>query len=559
MTKDIFRYILAVSNSSFQALQEWENVNEDYLSWLSRHCFYSARINRAFFKCYKNSVKTWGRLADRKIYQQDLIDLLIDILQNHYKKRNKFFKNNEKQAKKLFIRQSLIQGYLFLLKNLVKSAVSLSESYSFSNPHDKKSFVIARNFPSHSFSLSVSQNKLICSFGDYLKKTVEPKQKFSLISLDEYTRPSALCEQQKKSPSNNLKPKSYDREKLRKKKSVRSLIIGVCQLSALLLKDSMRSKWNFTLFYLTVHRYCSARPFSILDQKIKNSKSSVYKNYVLGFSSAVKYPIHTTPKPVEFLYARNVYNPPEMKYDLNKSTNSCGKKNRLDFLTINVLRISRAAAGFSDLLHEINKTKKALNRKYKISLPIQSIHCEPHMPVSLGFEREDKQPKSSTKNNIIAIFDTPPDTRENQMERTIFGDLTHDLFIVVKFLNDLVEICSEFSFDIWHKPKYSLENYSPEYQLIIKKLKAQYKKSYKLVSPYSSPASIFKNCSASFSYVGSSIQEMCKQKNNNSYTYVPICIDIIARKNRQYIISGKQELRKKLNEIKKNQYAKCRR
>ena len=100
MTKAIQDYMLTIFNCSYQALQEWKEVDEDYPKWLKRHHFFSGRINRAFIKCYKDSVRSWPKIKDEIFQKQELVDLMQGILQEHLKYRFSIYKRNEKQTKK---------------------------------------------------------------------------------------------------------------------------------------------------------------------------------------------------------------------------------------------------------------------------------------------------------------------------------------------------------------------------------------------------------------------------------------------------------------------------
>jgi hypothetical protein len=222
--------------------------------------------------------------------------------------------------------------------------------------------------------------------------------------------------------------------------------------------------------------------------------------------------------------------------------------------------LSRPAAGFSNLPQELNVLKRIINCICNVRLPVERLRCEPFTPTNLGFEIQDKLPRFRRKSHIIIVFDTPPDSRVGQIQRSIFGDLTHDFFVVSQFLEDIVEVASAKGFVIFHKPKYSLENYTIQYRNLVDQLKVKYKSSYKHISPYGNTSPLLVDCGASISFFGSSTFAISKKFCSSSYAYIPNSIITLADKKDKAMIAGRNELCSKLDKIKeKSKYVKSRR
>ena len=562
MTKAIQDYMLTIFNCSYQALQEWKEVDENYPKWLRRHQFFSGRINRAFIKCYKDSVRSWPKIKGEIFQKQELVDLMQGILQEHLKYRFSIYKRNKKQTKKTFICKSIVKSYSLLALSLVRSMKYLAKCYTPPSRSDEKMIVIVKDFPSHGFSISERPQKISCSFGDYLKKRLN-KKKISILSIDEYTRPSKAKEKQAKwggIQNKTKRVKELQREVLKSNISILSFFSGFASLLNYLIRERKQLARKYDLWFLVIHRACCSKAFSELCKHLKATGSTIYKNYFLGFSGAIGYPMNTLPEPIEFLYAANVYNPPHHAYNANHSDTRKKRKYKLRELTLSTLTLSRSAAGFSDLPKEINVLKRIINQNCNVSLPVRNLRCEPFAPANLGFEYENKLPEIRNTSGIIAVFDTPPDSREGQIGRSIFGDLTHDFFVVSQFLEDIVEVASTKGFFIFHKPKYSFENYTSQYRNLVYKLRDKYKDSYHLISPYNSLAPLLTNCRASFSFIGSSTYVISKKYCSYSFAYIPNSIIALADNNNKDIIAGRTELSTRLDKIRKRtRYVKSRR
>jgi len=562
MTKAIHNYMLTIFNCSYQALQEWGQVDEDYPKWLARHQNYVGRINRAFIKCYKDSVKSWPKIENKSFHQQELVNLLQEIIQDHLKYRSSLFKGYGKLNKKYFIWNSAVQSYYLFVKNFVRSIKSLAQCYTIPRKVERSTIVIVKNFPSHGFSLSKQRQKTGFSFGDYLKKHLRDK-KVSVLSIDEYKRPSQAKEHKDKLgrlQKNASKVKELKREVLQSNMAVLSFFSGLASLLTYMVRERKQNGWRYDLWFSNIRRLCCSKAFSELCKKVNATGSTIYKNYFLGYSGTLGFPIHAFPEPIEFLYAANVCNPPQMNYG---TLHSIGKQNRnykMCELTLTALKVSRSSAGFSHLPKEVNEVKQIINRTFNVCLPVPKLKCDPLTPTSLGFESEYELPRTRKQSCIIALFDTPPDSRDGQIGRSIFGDLTHDFFVVQKFLEDIVDVAAAKGFVIFHKPKYSFANYIFQYRNLVDKLRDKYKDSYHLISPYNSLAPLLTNCRASFSFIGSSTHVISKKYCLYSFVYIPNSIIALAENNDKDIIAGRNELSTRLDKIrKKTRYVKSRR
>jgi len=564
MTLALSNYIRTISNCSYKALKEWEHGIEDYPHWLMRHQHYSGRINRAFIKAFKNSVKFWPKTINENILQQELLDFLYEILLDHYKYRAFLLKKRWKSCSKgIFIKTSLVRAYYFILVSLVKSLASMAKYYSLPNELSGKKLVIARNFPSHAFSITKQRNKSTYSFGSYLQKKLTTNERRNIISIDEYTRPSKAKEINTKPNVTNFrtqKPCSMPRKILKSRTALFPLLDGAKTLIALLCRNVCSQKKSLDLLFLIIRRQCSSSSFLTLSQEIKKNGSSISKNFVIGFSRSFLYPINTDPPPKEFIYSINFWNPPRVKTKSILFNNKNGEKFRLDKIPLGVLALSRSAVGFSDEPKKANMLKKLINRNLRARLPTHKLVSESFTPVQLGYETEINLNTLPDHQNVIVLFDTPPDSRDGQIGRSIFGDLTHDFFVVRKFLEDIVGVAASKDFVIFHKPKYSFENYIFQYRNLVDKLKKKYEGSYHHISPYSSVAPLLTTCRASFSFIGSSTHVISKKYCRYSFVYIPNSIITLADKNNQDIIAGRNELSIRLDEIKKKtRYVKSRR
>jgi hypothetical protein len=555
MNEAFNKYIKTIANCSYQALKEWDLGVEDYPKWLMRHHHYSGRINRAFIKAFKSSVKSWPKIKNRNIRRQDFIDLLYEILLDNLKYRTFLLKKNVRIcSKKIFIITSFLRAYLFLALSLTKSFASMSKHYSFPNEINGDKLVIVKNFPSHAFTIKKNKNKSAYSFGCYLDEKLTATERKNIISIDEYTRPSfakELCKSRNIAEMSSRKQCQIRRKVVKSRVSFHSMVGGIKSLVILLTQKNLPFRKSIDLLFLVTRRHCSSSAFLLFLKEIKQAGCSISKNYVIGFTHSYLYPINTYPSPKEFIYSVNLWNPPRLNAKSVFSHNDEMDKFKLDKVPLGLLTLSRSAVGFSNLPKEANLVKRLINRNFKAGLPTHKLKCEGLTPVQLGYETEIILNKINDHKNVIVIFDTPPDDRINQIKRSVFGDLTHDLSVNSEFLMDVVQISMACNFVILHKPKYSLKNYCLSYRKVITNFKMLYNKKYHLMSPYSNIIPILSNCSASISFLGSSTNEISRKFNKNSFTYIPDSIIVRGHKYNKSILLGRTQLLQKLKQIRK--------
>lgn len=552
MTKTLSQYIATIANCSYQAYKEWDLGIIDYSYWLDRHYYYSGRVNRTFLKCFKNIVSSWPTIKKNNIQKQDLIDLLYEIYKDHLKFRASYFKNrNYTPSKKEFITKSLIQANFFLIKSLLKSVAYLGKYYLIPKSIKAKKLIVVKGFPSHAFNISSNKSKIPFSFGDYLTKKLSINKINNVVSIDEYIRPSLINKKSKlffKYTDIKEQKATLKRTIIKSKISVLFFLRNLKLVFSISMQNVKYLHKSFELFYLILRRKFFAYPFLTFCKDVKKNKSSISKNYFLGFLYAFYYPANQKPHPIEFLYSKNIWNPPQTsKYKIisKKSLKGYQLKN----FTIGNLTVYQSSAGFSDLPKKINSYKIIINRRLRIKIPIHKLICEPAVPTQLGFETVINLDKPHDT-RFVALFDTPPDAKDGQIRRSIFGDFTHDFYVLRQFLEDIIEIASETGFFVYHKPKYSLKNYMRDYQVLIEKMSAKFSANYCCLSPYTNVLPLLKNCSASFSFIGSSTYDICKQFCKKSFVYLPNSISVLCTKREHNIISTKNKLQKLFQKIK---------
>lgn len=120
----------------------------------------------------------------------------------------------------------------------------------------------------------------------------------------------------------------------------------------------------------------------------------------------------------------------------------------------------------------------------------------------------------------IAVFDVPPESMHQQLSRALIGDRTCDLEFIGKFLLDISEVVCNNNYRILFKPKYSLSNYSVEYQLLLTQIKEKWSDKFIILSPYTRMGALIELAEVCLSFPYSSSRVIGEEFGKRSFYYV---------------------------------------
>lgn len=395
---------------------------------------------------------------------------------------------------------SLCIIYIICIFNFFKSSKELLYNYNLKkSPNIKKN--IAIKFPQHSYS--ISNNKNISSFGEYLNK----KNTINIVSLDEYLRPSFLAGEKL------CNSHSINRNILHKKIHLNNLFFSFKNL--LKIFSSYKKIGNPILISLVY--------FSDLFKQIKymnfirnlESNNELDTVYVLPFDNhfhlyqdeSVKNKI------LVFNYAENFFLPPAPtaysyignKFDLLNVINS---------FTINAFQYYGSPVGFTNVVSCLNNVKRHLNFFLYANFEISNL-VEEDKPCFLGYESHT----FNVDSKYIVVFDIPPESKNSQMANYLIGDPVAGIDFNKNFLLDIAQVGLSMGVSVVIKPKYSLKNYGDDYKLFLLHLIDRF--GVIILDPYVRSASVIEASVGVISAPYTSTNSFAKILNKNSCYYVP--------------------------------------
>ncbi len=407
----------------------------------------------------------------------DLILILVSkVIDMHLKNRNFIYKINKTfffEKEYFFCKLSEIFFQLLVLKSFVKAILGACFEYKINISNDVRELVIAIGFPKHSFVLNISDcytEKIIASFGQYIEKTHSSKP--LILSLDEYIRPSA--KRDSCGDINNYL--TYFRINPKKIFS----FLNIFKVIYFIKKNSGIKKMPLYFKIIQIIMALNDYPKLKFLQSIIKSKIEIKNIYLLPRNMALSSIINDDLFKLIKVYnvSENHIKPPATYFIFNQNISNFNIDKILSTIDHNSLLTHWNYVGFCKSYYKIKKIKNIIiGNSNDHSCDFQST------PVCLGYEIDYLPNVDFTLRKIITIFDVPPEEDNLQFSKTIGGDPTACQDFVQEFLVDIEKISRMNDCLILFKPKYSLNQYSESYRILINNF-SKLNHRFKIINPY---------------------------------------------------------------------------
>ncbi len=483
---------------SYRALNKYTHDSLDFTEWV--------RLKRRFNYCI--NVQTFKYLASNKIMYTNFgepfstqlrLDALDELLLHHYKIRQRIIQlaqNLPFKTKTIFVWLSLCWVYFYLGFRALLSTRHLLKKFSFIPKVYNSTIVMTVDFPRHSFSIPNKNQAFMGiyqSLGEYLNREWEDNP-HTLISLDERERHSKAKEKQQFPPSSDFSDSTleFERISLQSNLSIKTLFCRIpsvlkstCQSIHRILVS--RSSLIVELYYLEM-MFVSCKYLDLI-KEIELGGNQIQHIFLLPFQwkGVLKY-LKTRKHQVKTLnYSENILLPPAQHIQsLRNSKNAIKLKCCLSEAPLSAFRLSTEQVGFSEICKIMDQIKVQLNEKLNVVLPVPNIkQLEEKNPSMLGFESIMAELDNNFEKRL-AIFDVPPESRRDQLRRSIIGDWTCGEEVVAEFAGDIIEVIENWNVQVIFKPKYSLTNCSESYRNQLQKFKKKLGNRFLMISPYTS-------------------------------------------------------------------------
>jgi len=449
-----------------------------------------------------------------------------------------------------------VVSYLFICFKLIfKILISfkgLFYNYIFLKTKDKSlKFDLAIGFPIHAFEYSEKyySSSSCSSFGEYWILQNKDSKK-ALISADEYKRHSLTASAEKESG------RSLKRTKIKKNFSLTSGILRTRIVLFETAKYTVKFIWRSQEIAIGLYvLFCHVKNFSIsdfLDEHIL----IVDRIYRLPFTEdgGLMHKLKFKEKMYNFHYSSNFSEFPcrnNFKGYSKLSKYQVGDT-ELGQVTIGSWALFGNGVGFTDVCeYFFSVYANALNRE----LIVPDYY---YIPLALGYEvREPIQ--FDKKSQYIAVFDNSPETLDENFSLHLVGDIQSNINYLEEWLSDILELATKYEYRVLLKPKYSLSNYSSDYQNMIKDFSKRYSENIIVVDPYVSIREMLKGVDLSISVPMTSVKKLTQAHIPSKY-YTPF--SGYSEYNNSYgildVLYGKQELDCFLRQSRKDGRQECR-
>ena len=494
-------YFRIAFNILFLAIKRKKSL--DFKDWVSEKRLYNKRINRLAKKLLVSSCQI--KIETRK---KMLLNMASSLRLMYQLRTYIFFKFSGVKQKKILVMLAIASLHLYAYKKILISLFRLLYSYTFNSDVNKKKIIFVLGFPSHSFNYINKADGLVCSsFAEYLssKKKDHERDKFFLVSVDEYTRRSKIFEGNRHNESHSL---ICEQSRYRPMRVIAPLLF--CR--NLFYAINLFFREHFSLSALNLLEYASRVnliPYERLFEKVNEAVEAIY---ILPFSEfeCMCFNQSYSKKVFTFYYSENMLIPPVK--EITCMQNYLSFKEEGNFGSFGTLG---NVAGFAEIPEYL---KKIANMDFLANVD-NSTNLK-DFPSMLGFETLLDICKSE-KTFVLSILDVPPESEQSQLSRSMIGDMTADIEFIDNFLSDFLKLKINFDFRIIYKPKYSFVNYTDEYRQIIESLRSKFHDKFILLDPYVRFSDVVK---VSDLMVNFPFTSTCKFANNldiSSFYYIP--------------------------------------
>ncbi|MFZ5589817.1 MAG: hypothetical protein ACOY4M_09325 [Pseudomonadota bacterium] len=540
MSKKIcFKELLClIFKVSFRALEFCENGNERFESWSQAKNILNYRLNRAVFLYLSRRSFSGGNELDQEMESQFVLDAISEIILKHFTRRCEIYRFTKIRGfshEKLFILMSLIATYCTGFVEIIRCFRNLGIRYRLDGSIDPGSVCLAINFPAHGFSIpdrmpkkNEELAKPFSSFGEFLLHYVSVNGKRSVLSLGEYTRRSKKVEAQTKTPTDSpARPvKEFPRLVVRKSRSILDFLVDLGESLGRISLWEVNLLWKaeVVLEVNRLLRFVQAIKYKKFISHLMATGRQVEAIFTVPFEDALgclKYDPEVRKNTFTFNYSDNLFIPPSQHIQAVKSLNQPFEvKELLSEISLSAFRLTGGVVGFTDVFYLMGAVRKIIRDKYGIILPDGARKKSKQRAAVLGYEIGDLNLKIGSYKNIV-VFDVPPESRRQQLSRALVGDRICDLKFIEEFFLDIADFVHKNNVCLLFKPKYSLTNYSSEYQLLIRSIKKRLINKFILMSPYTRIGSIMDIADVCLCLPYTSPRSIGAEFGKQSFYYVP--------------------------------------
>jgi hypothetical protein len=508
--------------------------------WCFRKNNLNYRVNRAVFFYLKQKNIKKNYYIDNRMSNQFILDFIVELLFEHFKKRIRLYQlsNNHIDHERLFILISFLTIYFYGFMLLLKGIWNFGIGYKFEFMAKVKSVSFAINFPEHSFSIQNdvriseldSQNQY-SSFGEFLVGSGLISNESSIISIDEYIRKSKMNELGKDKLSSYPNRESVNKVQNIKLLKSRSIILISLDLwkhfsQFLFLGFKMMQNFDGIVAVKRFQNYITAKRYKDLFDELKIKRIKLKSIFLIPFENSIgdlKYDSEYNKKCLVFNYGENLLIPPSTIVQKLKREDHAllNLKELMSEFSISAFNYCVNGVGFTDILFLLNSVRSKIEENYSIPLPMLKGNKAKQKTAVLGYEIDEINLDDNKFLTNIAIFDIPPEGKIEQLRRALSGDRSSEFNFIKEFLMDIVEFAMNKKVRLIHKPKYSLENYSKEYQMLIRSFKDSLTNRFVVLNPYTRLGTIFSNIEASLSMPYTSPKIIGDELLKKSFYYVP--------------------------------------
>jgi hypothetical protein len=457
--------------SSIHSMANWEN---------NRRKIYFSVNDLVFKSIYNKSFKF-------RANHQFILDYINYFIHNHLSDRFNFL--NKSNSKSKFIIWSFVKLCFFSIKTILISIKKNSYTYRLNNISGHTDINICIGFPKHSFNYELENINNPGSFVEYLISNEFTNENDTLISIDEYLRPSLKTEEK---ITNSLLPKNFTRILVLKDFNYIKLIINFLIIPCLFLNYISRFRiLSLSLFSYFVRNYFLSKNFNSLINKILKRNITIKNIFVLNHQN-VSGLIYKG----KFQKLVKQYNYGQHYVIGTSSINSTLIGNNQDLSLSKVLselptrlfsELHLNPINFSNYSKNFSKFRTLINEKYNINtvdlnsrIEINNQYRKEKIFSNLGYELIEKIKFKSSKN--ILFCDNTIESVKANFSRDIMGDILALKDFIYDFHKEIAAASNDLNYNLYFKGKYSNNKVLSS---MIKEISNSLKININIINPYS--------------------------------------------------------------------------
>jgi hypothetical protein len=462
----MIKLLFGIYSYSFDALVKFKQDDINFDKWVDERKRFNFSINTLVFSYIGDKFK--GRpVTEESFRQQFCLDVINGILKKHLVDRIRIFKFSNKFP---FLRKhifEILSIYFTLVQAFRRIAISLlncNKRFSIADDIYCGKVDICIGFPKHAFSYNPHGFKYPKSFIEFVQSTdTENAMQTSMLSLDEYERPSKKFETEKTSYRDLILPSDFPRKGIYIKADKQNIITTIFIFFKVFKTFATKvGKVNLFLLADYLNQFIIDRRYRYVFEEISARKIKINKIYVIDFLDIglLKYDKYYNNLISVFSYSQNSFIPPSNEIMRNMLNHTTEFRNEtfleecdlpiFSFYLTNII-------GFSYNRVLINNFKSYINKCFGLVLPNFVIDTTNTIPINLGYESfKTLELERSVK--TVLVFDVPGETDEENLGRSIIGDKTARNAFILSFHTDIFYLLKKYNCKILLKPKYSLSS-----------------------------------------------------------------------------------------------------